>query len=1039
MNQPLLSTKLVIPLTLLLLISPWSVIAQEEAEDQDELERRGRQPVEEIVVTGTRIEGTPKGGQLPVDVYTAADMEDIGSPSPVQFAKSLSIQGNTNGENSYLVGATASTQFNLRALGTARTLSLLNGLRTNPDINQNPQLAMSRFEILREGAAALYGASAVGGVVNTLTLPNFEGFKFTSEYTHIDGAEAEYDVGFLWGIGGEDLNFYTTLEHEFRPEIDTTDRPYTLIPYTENSTSSAPFGNPGTFRIMARDGNGNYNLLGSPSAALNGPTIIPDFDEQSCEDPGGAYRGLFAASFAIPVCSWNYTDFIAVQSEQKFTRSYSQLSGSIGNDVDYQVSLNLFKSLLPESRRSPVYAVSIGPGGYAVNRGATDQWTVPGNNPYVQDFLNQSGVDLSTYPGIDPNDPSTYGFSAVWWLPYGLNGNEATDVRANNGAAASRIEQNTQQLGFKLNGDIGETSLNWDVSGGYRRSTLDTTGPTEFGFRIQEALNGFGGPNCNAPDLVPYVEGDYSTLGTQNPALAGVGDCMYFNPFASAWAQGAVNGVANPRYVSGNENPVELSNWLFDKAPQRATTKVTELNLGLNGDLPLELPGGIISWAAGYQYLQTNFSRKQGSQFRVDAGPNTLQPCAWPEQQVGEIGCPGLEGPYMFTTLIEDVRNQKQTSNAIYSEFAIPLLSSLDFSLAARYEEYNSGIDTTVWKFATRWQALDWMAIRASYGTNFAEPDPSIVPGDTVNFVASIDRADGRWVGIDIVTSNSLDPEIADVWDVGILFDFQVGEGDMTIYLDYFDITINDEIATINADAIVNQVVSANGAVDCSHQLADLISWIGGSCVAGLSGADIGSVTTFRTNRPGRQVAGYDFDFTYNFNAFGVSGLFTTGIRSTFTTKYEQDAFIYQGIEFESAVDGNGLLNEGISLEPNSKIRGSVFMNYNQDAHNVRVDYVYRSGVEDTRPQQADLSIQGVTPTGFDIPAPQNNFAQEVKSIGIYNVFYTWQAADNLILRGGIENVTDKDPPLARTFMNYLQLQASARGRTAQLGLTYEF
>lgn len=100
-----------------------------------------QEAIEEVVITGTRIEGTAKDGQLPVDVYTAADLEDIGSPSPVQFAKSLAIQGNTNGENSYLVGTTAATQFNLRALGTARTLSLLNDLRTNPDVNQNPQLA----------------------------------------------------------------------------------------------------------------------------------------------------------------------------------------------------------------------------------------------------------------------------------------------------------------------------------------------------------------------------------------------------------------------------------------------------------------------------------------------------------------------------------------------------------------------------------------------------------------------------------------------------------------------------------------------------------------------------------------------------------------------------------------------------------------------------------------------------------------------------------------------------------------------------------
>lgn len=1015
-----------------LMLGSTQVLAQEDDEAES---------VEEIVVTGTRLQGTAKDGQLPVDVYTADYMEDIGSPSPVEFAKSLAIQGNTNGENSYLVGATSSTRFNLRALGTARTLSLLNGLRTNSDVNQNPQLALQRLEILREGAAALYGASAVGGVVNTITLPSYEGLKMTAEYTHIGDADPEYDIGFIWGTDIGDFNFYTSIEHEYRPEIDTTDRPYTLLPYSVNSTSSAPFGNPGTFRLMTRDGSGNYAALPFPldfgSALFNSPSIITDFDEQSCEHPGGAYRVLFANAAAIPVCSWNYTDFIAVQSEQEFTRSYSQFSGSINDDVDFSVSLNLFRSLLPESRRSPVYAVSIGPGGFGVTRAGTDQWTVPGDNPYVQDFLTQSGVDLNAFNTLlDPNDPSSYGLSAVWWLPYGLNGNEASSVRAKNGAAASRIENETAQLFFKLNGELGAADIGWDVSGGYRRSTSDSTRPSEFGWRIQEALNGFGGPNCNAPDLVPYVEGDYSTFGTQNPGLAGVGDCMYFNPFASAWAQGAVNGVDNPRYIAGNENPAELSNWLFDRSPQTLTTKVTEFNFAFDGEVPLELPGGPIVWGAGYQYLQTDFSRKQGSPYAADKGPNTLQPCAWPEQQVGDDGCPGPEGPYIFTTLAEDVDGQVQRSNALFTEFLFPIFDSWEIRLAGRYEEYNSGIDTTVWKFATRWQATDWFAIRASYGTNFAEPDPSIVPGEVTNFVASIDRADGKWVGIDVITADSIKPEVADVWDIGLLFDFPVGEGDMSILLDYFDITINDELATISADAIVNQVVAGDGTVDCNHQLEPLITWIGGSCTATSIGADVGGVTTFRTNRPGRKVGGFDFETTYNFNLFDVAGMFTAGVRATYTTKYEQDKFVYQGIEFEGAVEGNGFLNEGFSLEPNSKLRGSVFLNYNHDIHNFRVDYIYRSGLKDRRPQQSNLSLDGGT---LPDPVPTNSFAQEVKSHGIFNMFYTLQPTDTMTLRAGINNVTDNDPPPARTFLNYLQLQASARGRTAQVGITYEF
>ena len=61
--------------------------------------------LEEVIVTGSLIRGTPVDAALPVEVYTAEDMELSGSPTALEFAKSLTVSGPTTGESYYFSGA----------------------------------------------------------------------------------------------------------------------------------------------------------------------------------------------------------------------------------------------------------------------------------------------------------------------------------------------------------------------------------------------------------------------------------------------------------------------------------------------------------------------------------------------------------------------------------------------------------------------------------------------------------------------------------------------------------------------------------------------------------------------------------------------------------------------------------------------------------------------------------------------------------------------------------------------------------------------
>jgi iron complex outermembrane recepter protein len=93
--------------------------------------------IEEVIVTGSLIRGTPVDAALPVEVYTAEDMQLSGSPTALEFAKSLSINGPTSGESYYFGGAglTGSVSYNLRGIGADKTLTLFNGRR----VTQNTQ------------------------------------------------------------------------------------------------------------------------------------------------------------------------------------------------------------------------------------------------------------------------------------------------------------------------------------------------------------------------------------------------------------------------------------------------------------------------------------------------------------------------------------------------------------------------------------------------------------------------------------------------------------------------------------------------------------------------------------------------------------------------------------------------------------------------------------------------------------------------------------------------------------------------------------
>ena len=136
--------------------------------------------LEEVVVTGSYIQGTAEDAALPVDVISRADMEDIGNPTLIEIVRNLGVSSGNLGEtNQFDTRAAQGNEgvitVNLRGLGSARTLVLINSRRhvatesLGVDISMIPSIALERIEVLKDGAAATYGSDAVS--YTHLTLP----------------------------------------------------------------------------------------------------------------------------------------------------------------------------------------------------------------------------------------------------------------------------------------------------------------------------------------------------------------------------------------------------------------------------------------------------------------------------------------------------------------------------------------------------------------------------------------------------------------------------------------------------------------------------------------------------------------------------------------------------------------------------------------------------------------------------------------------------------------------------------------------------
>ncbi len=235
-------------------------------------EQEVEEELENIIVTGSRIRGAESASPIvtitreEIDMAGYATVEEVVENLPQNFGAGATSDATNATNQLQAVGGRVSnfaggTSVNLRGLGTSSTLVLLNGRRLSPsgfaarftDISSIPVSAIERVEVMTDGASAIYGSDAIGGVINFILRENYEGAETRLRYgsdTRGDTANIQFgqSLGKSWSSG----DVLLTYEYNDRDALAAADRSYTSsndLSVFGGTDWRQPGGNPGNIQV----------------------------------------------------------------------------------------------------------------------------------------------------------------------------------------------------------------------------------------------------------------------------------------------------------------------------------------------------------------------------------------------------------------------------------------------------------------------------------------------------------------------------------------------------------------------------------------------------------------------------------------------------------------------------------------------------------------------------------------------------------------------------------------------------------------------
>ena len=1099
-----------------------------------------RAPTDRVVVTGSLIATLPEDAPKPVEVFTADDLKNQGSPSVSEFVRSLTGSfGSDLGFGEAVAEVPTGAGFanaDLRGLGPNGTLVLMNGRRlasTNggfgADLNTIPMEALEAVEVLKDGASTTYGAGAVGGVLNFRTRRDIDAPIITVEKMLYDGSEGETQIDAQTGWVGDAGNILLSLHYGRVEPMSQLKRDFSSQPFDVNpSVYSLNAPNPGRFQPSLS----NFYTAATPTATvLGGVNDLPGNTgaaaTAACQAIGGDTIFNLNGSAATGTntgCALKQFYFQDIVNEQDSYRFYGEANADISDTMEFTLSatytksdthLNSIPTGAPTNRATdaavsaactascqfviPVQVQTFNPGaivnGFPVAGSANGVFT---RNPFIDDFMARTGTSAFSLPSTGAL------YTAANWRPFGYGG-----ILGQNKKPHTQRERILITAG--LNGEFGGEGLlgqwlngiKYDYSAQFNEYVQTDFNPDVMVARLQNALLGYGGSGCTALDLVPT---DYTsavtfnrTVGIQSNVRPGTAGCQWFNPFSSAWPTSLATGAANPMFNSGNPtliagsttratgyaNPADLIDWMTAERVSETQYQSSTFDFTWSGEVGgFELPGGSVGWAAGLQWRQTE-RRDLAGTGQDDPAERILevQECPFPDpgipqfpgesaQAIGQRGCATGAGAY-FSSADQNLTDADSQTISYYAEFSLPVLDTLNLSASFRREEYNGGkITGDIWSVAGKYDITDNLYVRASYATNFrAEEALDENPGE-IELTSTTPARFGS--GFTFNQFTIVDPNLGveddTTFNAGIGYNADIGDGRLRLSADFFEITIDGEVATTGTATVYNDVFGLNtntvttpgsqtnrgvpgipntgddGSINqFANCGANLISFVifDSPCVTGTTTVvNLLGVIASTQNGPRRVMNGIDYAADYSHPLWnGVLGLNFTATNNLVFKTQGYDVF---GIPFEGPQNRLGFVNGSLTVPLVADWRSNATIRWSNENHNVNLRANFQSGVHDER-DPAFIGT-GVYPSAGNLTSI--DAAGNVSLYGIlpedyldfdFTYIYTSTRFEGLEARVTVLNVTDEDPLAAQNRQGYLAGISNPRGRRLELALTKRF
>ncbi len=980
--------------------------------------------VAEVVVTGSRIPQATLTSASPLTVVNDQEIKLSGASNIENLLNSLP-QVTADQASSVSNGSSGTATVNLRDLGPARTLVLVDGKRLMPgdpstpfaDLNNIPSALIDRVEVVTGGASAVYGADAVAGVVNFVMKHDFQGVRLDAQYgfdEHDNNNPIRSSEG-VQGISNFPLapgNILQSLSYDVTAIFGVN------APDDKgNVTGYLSYRN---LRSVTQD---KYDVSSCTSLATNvhnADSYI--YDGRKCSGSSNSQYGRFnniaPTGGLLPAGANTGTYHDATNGTQAFTTSSVPA-------YNYAPQ-NYFQR--PEDRYT---------GGFNAHYRINDMIEVYSDFMFADDHTVAQIAPSGLFAGTGSNGTSYY------------------QVNCNNPlmTAAQQVAMcGTAAAGTSA---IVNTQIGYRFAGYNRQDDLRHTN-----YKIDIGARGDLGGGWHYDTYLQYGTSIYSEEYVNDASIKKIQNALLVNPDGTCMSDSNACVPLNI-FQTGGVSKAALGYVLTPGFKNGETTEQIA-NFSLTGDLgqygiksPWASEG--VGTALGTEY------RREGLTLNTDQ-----------EFTSGDLS--GQGGPTIGDSGSFDVYE-------LFGEIRVPIATDKPFaknlSLDAgyRFSDYSTSGTTNTYKLEGQWSPTADFGFRAGY--NRAVRAPNVVElfsPSAVQDVGANDPCAGVAVAADysaacvasfasaakkagttaqalansitniqqcpaaqcsqLVSGNAdLQPEKADTYSVGIVFTprewFLRG---FTGSIDYYNIFITQVISAPNSQTILNECV-AGITTAC-----DLIQR---DPSQGIIYGSTGYVTDTTINGGFQRTQGVDFAANYRIRPtdWGLPnyGSLNFSFIGTYTAELRTQP-IANGPSYDCA----GLYGP-VCLTPLPKWRHKLRMTYTMPHFPVDVSIDWRHvGAVSLDANKANPLLAN-KPSGITDTADNH-----IHPFDYFDLSATWKIRDNLNARVGVSNVFDKDPPILDSTLlpasapptgngNTYPGVYDALGRTLFVGLSADF